>query len=348
MSYLIESSHTEEIEAARAHTGALVIGVRSDNGHACAVFAAVFGALGLTHICETLDDLKGIPFGADYAVVNLSGRNAAETAFNTWLARPHILISDDENGDALEGLHKGCVVLCRRDHAQFADISRMARESGCAGFFTVGAESHCSARIGAVLRAENGIKATYSILGKRAECVIGDAQADPAIGAMAVLAAAICGYDAQDAAALLHNMNGAAGNENVALMRSAGRGSESAFRVLALVDPGKGRRRVAFLSHMDKNGEGVEQYELPYATADIDLVYAGRTQIKDRQQDTGEKKKNIVGEIVPEVLSPGDFIKVKKLNENGRDARGKVGMMIETLRSLPAKLMEEQEPDYAV
>ncbi|MCB1556821.1 MAG: hypothetical protein KDJ15_05855 [Alphaproteobacteria bacterium] len=88
--------------------------------------------------------------------------------------------------------------------------------------------------------------------------------------------------------------------------------STKAFRVLAMVDPGRGAKRIAILSHLSHeaaNDWGGDWAALPGHTADVRLVYT-------RAPGTG---KNVIQtdmqQIVPDILAPGDVMMLSKTRD---------------------------------
>ncbi|MCB9988567.1 MAG: hypothetical protein H6868_04435 [Rhodospirillales bacterium] len=101
--------------------------------------------------------------------------------------------------------------------------------------------------------------------------------------------------------------------------------AHQAFKVLALVDPGRGRKRIAILSHLNHeaaNDRGSD-LPLPLQTGDVRLIYTKAPRGRSGHNHTG------LQEIVPDVLAPGDVLMLKGANETGK------GVVMEALRVPP-------------
>lgn len=107
------------------------------------------------------------------------------------------------------------------------------------------------------------------------------------------------------------------------------RSAPAAFRVLALVDPGRGGRRVAFLAAL--GGRDSAPLTLPPGAGSVDFVCTGfaRRRVRSRAERGGR----LPAEIVPEVLAPGDLVVVRPHGGNAEDAPS--GARVEALRLLP-------------
>lgn len=77
----------------------------------------------------------------------------------------------------------------------------------------------------------------------------------------------------------------------------------AAFRVLAIVDPGRGGRRRAFLAALGRRRDG--PLTLPAGAGSVDFVCTGPARAPGRRQ------RGLPAEIVPEVLAPGDLVVVR-------------------------------------
>jgi UDP-N-acetylmuramoyl-tripeptide--D-alanyl-D-alanine ligase len=128
-------------------------------------------------------------------------------------------------------------------------------------------------------------------------------------------------------------------NANPAAMRAA-------FKVLALVDPGRGGRRIAVLGDMLELGaDGARHHAelaLPLKAANVDLVYTCGKLMKNLHDvlpanQRGEHKDSSVelARIVPDVLVPGDVVMVKG------SLGSKMGTVVEALRALPEKVKKK-------
>ena len=116
----------------------------------------------------------------------------------------------------------------------------------------------------------------------------------------------------------------------------------AAFKVLALVDPGRGGRRIAVLCDLYELGKGSDKMHadlaLPLKAANIDLVYTCGKHMKNlhdqlpaNQRGAHKETSKELAEIVPDVLIPGDVVMVKG------SLGSKMGLVVEALRALPIK-----------
>ncbi len=344
------NQHNELIDYAieqRNETQALVIGVCSRKSRVRRMLREMFSSLGETYSAGgVVPTFAGAGYGADFIITDLRGKNAAETAFNAWIARPHILIIDEPETDALDGMEPGGVVICMADNDAFEEIEEMVRETNCSGLFTIGNDYGCAARVCESLEAGNGTRATFEILGEKVTLKIGAGGDDLTTILFGLLGAAICGYQGgHSSQALAHSLKEQPWRQqggNLALFE-AGRNKsqekqEAAFKVLAMVDPGRGRRRMAFLSHLDLDNKMDAQLALPMKTDNLDLVYMGN----NNQSSAANDARMELGEIVTDVLSPGDILKIRQAFGKG------MGTMIEALRTLPEQFMKGSDTGYAV
>ncbi len=95
--------------------------------------------------------------------------------------------------------------------------------------------------------------------------------------------------------------------------------ARKAFKVLALVDPGRGKRKLALLSHLNngaaqKGGEHDISLSLPLRSADVQFLYtrAPSNIAKERDKAHKEPQKFSLKKIVPDVLAPGDVLMFKE------------------------------------
>ena len=117
---------------------------------------------------------------------------------------------------------------------------------------------------------------------------------------------------------------------------------QAAFKVLAMIDPGRNGRRIAILGDMLELGSDGPRLHadlaLPLKAANIDLVYTCGNLMKNLSNALPNDNKKFHAEtsaelarIVPDVLVPGDVVMVKG------SLGSKMNVVVEALRSLPAK-----------
>lgn len=99
-------------------------------------------------------------------------------------------------------------------------------------------------------------------------------------------------------------------------------GAPAAFRVLALVDPGRGGRRMAFLAALGRPDR--RPLTLPSGAGSVDFVCTGPL----RRTEGVRPGRSLPAEIVTEVLAPGDLVVVRPRGQE-------CGARVEALRLLP-------------
>ncbi len=130
---------------------------------------------------------------------------------------------------------------------------------------------------------------------------------------------------------------------------------QAAFKVLALIDPGRGGRRIAVLGDMldikGGNAGAHADLALPIRAAGIDLVYTSGSLMKSLHDTLANdirgahtKTADEMAQIVPDALVPGDVVLVKGSPENN------MRFVVEALRAMPskAKASGKDTPHYAL
>jgi hypothetical protein len=333
----------------RRNTQAVVIAVSGRSPGMRRVLREVFGSLGYTHSAGgVIPSFSSADPGNDYIIVDVKGASPAETAFNTWLARPHILIINEAEASSVEGLENGGIVICSRNNEAYEEIEEAALEAKCYGLFTAGDGEESAARNCESLETANGTRAIVDILGEKIRLNLKPGKEDMNTVLIVLLTAGLCGHELRSPVSTLKNSltpkygrANPAETGNLALFENGiepdNRGKDASFRVMAMVDPGHGKRRMAFLSHMDMTDGCGGQLALPVKTANLDFVYTGNNSLGRNERGSG-----YLGEIVTDVLSPGDIVKVRGALDRS------MGTMIEALRSLPGHIMKGPDTEYAV
>ena len=128
---------------------------------------------------------------------------------------------------------------------------------------------------------------------------------------------------------------------------------KAAFKVLALIDPGRGGRRIAVLGDMLEMGKDSPakhaDLALPLRAANIDLVYTCGTLMKNLHKNLPNDNKGAhcdtseqLSEIVTDVLVPGDVVMVKG------SLGSKMNVVVEALRLLPKKKRKQKQKEKHV
>lgn len=314
--------------------------------------------------------LAGMHEGTDFGVFEMGMNHAGELAPLSKMVRPHIALVttvtpvhmehfaslDDvarAKAEIFEGVEPGGAAVLNRDNEYFAFLKEAAEKKGLR-VFGFGEHAEAQARLEDCLEASNGSRVRANVMGRDVSFTLPLPGRHIALNATAVLlAAALAGGDAGKAAKSLESMKPVRGRgtreyidigdpENpVTLIDESYNASpaamRAAFKVLALVDPGRGGRRIAVLGDMLELGRDGPRLHadlaLPLAAADVRLVYTCGPLMKNLydnlpQDRRGAHKKDSaeLSKIVPDVLTPGDVVMVKGSNGS------RMGVVVEALR----------------
>lgn len=315
--------------------------------------------------------------GSDFGIFEMGMNNPDEITPLTQAVRPNIAIittvapvhvgnfKDGIAGVAkakaeiFSGLEKGGVAILNRDNEHFAMLSQEAKNHGVEKILTFGEAEDADARLIDCLVASNGVRVQANILGEDITYVLKDAGWHIAVNSLSVLLAVkLSGQDITKAAKALEQIEPPAGrgkrelldigdaSNPVTLIDESYNASpvamQAAFKVLALIDPGRNGRRIAILGDMLELGaDGAKihaELALPLKAANIDLVYTCGALMKNLHNALPNDNRKFhaessleLGQIVPDVLVPGDVVMVKG------SLGSKMNVVVEALRALPAK-----------
>ncbi len=320
--------------------------------------------------------LSSMHAGSDYAIFEMGMNHANEITPLTRQVRPHIAIittiapvhvGNFENGmegiaaakaEILEGIEPGGTIILNRDDEWYDYLNRAAQRHGV-DVKTFGENEQSDAALETCIEASNGSRVTARIMGEKIDYTLQIAGRHIAMNSLAVLLAVkLAGGDIKKSARALSGQAPIIGrgkreflnigdetnpvtlidesyNANPAAMRAA-------FKVLALIDPGRGGRRIAILGDMLELGaDGARHHAdlaLPLKAANVDLVYTCGKLMKNLHDSIPANQRGLHAEtsselskIVPDVLVPGDVVMVKG------SLGSKMGSVVEALRGLPAK-----------
>lgn len=288
-----------------------------------------------------------------------------DIAIITTIAPVHIEAFDDgldgitkAKAEIFNGLEVGGYAVLNRDIDQFETLQSMAEEKG-AKVVTFGEHGQADAHLIDCLEAANGSRVKARILEEEVSFTLQIAGRHIAQNAMAVLLAVkLAGGDIQKAAKAIERQEPIMGRGKrekldigeptnpITLIDESYNASPAAmnasFKVLALVDPGRGGRRIAILGDMLELGKDADKLHadlaLPLKAANIDLVYTCGKHMKKlhetlpaNQRGAHKATSKELAEIVPDVLIPGDVVMVKG------SLGSKMGLVVEALRALPNK-----------
>ncbi len=319
--------------------------------------------------------------GSDYGIFEMGMNHANEILPLTQMVKPHIAIittiapvhtehfPDGLNGIArakaeiFAGMDSYGIAILNRDNPQFDLLASEAKRQGVVKIFSFGTHENADARLLDCLVASNGTRIHAVLLGEDVSFTMKDAGPHNATNALAVLLAVkLMGGNIETAIAALRDIEPPAGrgkreylnigdaNNPITLIDESYNASpvamQAAFKVMALIDPGRGGRRIAILGDMYELGENSAQMHrdlaLPLQAAGVDLVYTCGKLMKNLydavpEQNRGEHRDEApeMAQIVPDVLVPGDVVLVKGSRGGGEKPR--MQLVVEALRALPAK-----------
>lgn len=328
--------------------------------------------------------LSRMHVGCDFGIFEMGMNHEGEIEPLSKMVRPHVAIittiagvhagnfEDGLNGIArakaeiFAGMDEHGIAILNRDNSQFYMLKELAQKSGIKKIFSFGKSEESDAVLKDCLIASNGTRVTAIILGEEITFTMKDAGEHIALNALSVLLSAkLLGGDLETAAAALKGIEPYAGRgkreyidlgdpENpVTLIDESYNASpvamEAAFKVMALIDPGRGGRRIAILGDMYELGNNAAQMHrdlaLPLQAAGVDLVYTCGPLMKNLYDAIPEQNRGAhrdespeLAQIVPDVLTPGDVVLIKGSRGGGDIPRMQV--VVEALRELPKKMTD--------
>lgn len=320
--------------------------------------------------------------GCDAGIFEMGMNHAGEIEVLTQQVKPQIAIittvtevhmgffDDGLDGVArakseiFTGVEKGGSVILNKDNAYYDFLSKKAKEEGVAHIYGFGESSNADAYIVECIEAANGSRAKLKILDEDVTLSLQIAGRHFVHNALAtLLAVKVAGEDIQKAAKALERQEAVPGRgareyldigesaNPVTLIDESYNASpaamKAAFKVLALIDPGRGGRRIAVLGDMLELGDQSPKLHadlaFPLQAADVNLVYTCGPLMKNLHDSLPEGKKGThkensrsLAQIVPDVLVPGDVVMVKG------SLGSKMGTVVEALRALPDKLKKKK------
>lgn len=342
--------------AGRSRVAAKFIGIstQENNSHLKTMLSVALSEQGQVHSNSSIEnvtsDLMSMHAGTDYALFNM---NMGAEAFK--LVQPDVVIMNDSDV-SFDDIKSSSIVILNRDAANFDALKNKAQEKSIR-VISFGEHTSADARITECLEAANGVRIRANILHETIECFIPISGSHVAGDTIATLTAvrllgadietAIQALSKQECIEMLKNrefLSYGQPHNPVTLIDESRNASpdtmRAAFKVLALVDPGRGGRRIAVLGGMlGCSNQNHADLALPLKAANIDLVYTCGQKMKNlydnlpaNQQGSHEETSEDLAQIVPEVLVPGDVLMVKGSRESEMDA------VVEALRSLPEKM----------
>ena len=321
--------------------------------------------------------LSNMHSGTDFGIFEMGMNHANEIAPLSKMVKPHIAIittiaevhiENFENGlegiinakaEIFDGVAENGQVVLNRDNDVF-ELLKQKAEAKNLTVHSFGEHKESDAVLKECLIAANGSRITADIAGEDVKFTLPIAGKHIACNALAVLLAVkLAGGNVQEAAQNLAHQEPIAGrgkrefinmgeaDNPVTLIDESYNASpvamNAAFKVLALIDPGRGGRRIAVLGDMLELGKNAPQMHkdlaLPLKAANVDLVYTCGKHMKKlyeelpaNQRGAHKETSHELAEIVPDVLAPGDVVMVKG------SLGSRMGLVVEALRELPKKM----------
>ncbi len=319
--------------------------------------------------------LSAMHAGTDYGVFEIGMNHPGEITPLTKMVSPDVAIITTvapvhvehfENGlegiaeakaEIFAGLKDGGIAVINRDMDMFEKVNRIAASYNI-DVVTFGEHENADVCMKDCLVAANGTRVQASLFGEDVTYTLNWSGRHVAENSLAVLAAVkSIGGDVDRAAKALQSLNAPIGRGSkeeldfgdkdnpITLIDETYNASptsmRAAFKVLALIDPGRGGRRIAILGDMLELGEESPRHHaelaLPLKDANVNLVYTCGPLMKnlhnalpENQRGDHVKDSRELAQIVPDVLTPGDVVMVKGSNGS------KMNVVIEALRAVPS------------
>jgi UDP-N-acetylmuramoyl-tripeptide--D-alanyl-D-alanine ligase len=319
--------------------------------------------------------------GSDYAIFEMGMNHTGEISPLSQFVRPDISIittvqpvhvGNFENGiegiasakaEIFDGMKEGSHAILNADNEWFDYLASFAKSKGIHvhGF---GEGDNADAKLIECIEASNGSRVTANILGEEISYNLQIIGMHHVMNSLAVLAAVkLADGDVQKAAKALGKLEALAGrgkqekinigdpNNPVTLIDESYNASpasmRAAFKVLALIDPGRGGRRIAVLGDMYELGQDSaklhKELALPLEAAGVQLVYTSGSLMKNLYDNIPQDKRGAhaddtreLAQIVPEVLVPGDVVMVK--GSRGGGDKPRMQLVVEALRAMPERM----------
>ena len=324
--------------------------------------------------------LSSMHAGTDYGVFEMGMNHPNEITPLTKMVKPDIAIITtiapvhiehfeeglegiiNAKAEIFDGVVDGGSVVLNHEHESFETLKEKAEDRELK-VYSFGEHEAASAKITNCLEAANGSRVSADILGEEVQFSLQIAGRHIVCNALAVLLAVkLAGADVQKAAQALAKQEPIIGRGKRELIESGDKANpitlidesynasplamNAAFKVLALVDPGRGGRRIAVLGDMlelgKDSGKMHAELALPLKAANVDLVYTCGKHMKKlyenlpaNQRGEHQDTSKDLAQIVPDVLIPGDVVMVKG------SLGSKMGLVVEALRALPEKLKKK-------
>ncbi len=320
--------------------------------------------------------------GTDYGIFEIGMNHSGEItplskmvkpdiSIITTIAPVHIENFDDgikgiahAKSEIFGGMENGSIAILNNDHDYFDILKTNANKRGLK-ICSYGDNKDADTQLVKIIEAANGSRVEANIIGEHIKYSLQIAGRHIAINCLSILSAIkISGLDLDKAVNVLSRQEPVSGRGKrefldigqaanpVTLIDESYNASptamQAAFKVLALIDPGRGGRRIAVLGDMLELGKDSDNMHsdlaLPLKAANVDLVYTCGKKMRKlydnlpaNQRGAHKDSSRELAQIVPDVLIPGDVVMVKG------SLGSKMSLVVEALRALPLKFKQATE-----
>ncbi|PCI01228.1 MAG: UDP-N-acetylmuramoylalanyl-D-glutamyl-2, 6-diaminopimelate--D-alanyl-D-alanine ligase [Alphaproteobacteria bacterium] len=316
-------------------------------------------------------DIGVFEVGMNHAdeITPLSRQIAPDIAIVTWVAGVHIENFDNgmdgivaAKSEIFEGMNAQGVAILPRDNDHYAPMIAHAKTAGVSRVYSFGETDGADAKLMECLLAANGTRVKANIMGEDISYTLQIAGKHIAINSLStLLAVKLSKGNIQKAAKALEKIEPIEGrgrrelidsgeaNNPITLIDESYNASpvamNASFKVMAMVDPGRGGRRIAVLGDMLELGARAknehENLAMPLQAAGVDLLYCSGQNMKalydkmsPANQGAHRDTSAELAEIVPDALVPGDVVLVKG------SFGSKMKTIVEAMRALPQRKNE--------
>ena len=292
--------------------------------------------------------LASMPEMADFAVFGCAPH-----------IRPDFVVITDchhVDGSVFDDTQPSGRVLITSDQGDINHVIAKARAAGIRNIFTFGHGLDTDAHIIDVVQAMNGVRVQMKILDDVMDFVF---PAGAVVTSAMLATALILKLSEQEARSIVSCLAGdvagfsssvSAAQNNVTLMRQdVITPSQAAFRVVNMIDTGMGRRTAVLDNVSAHYGEGIsladKNIKIPNRLDGLNLMFACKHVPLLRNAENTIRENHAsrhLGEIVTDVLRPGDFVTFKGLMNSS------CSMIASALRNVNPSMKKMIKADHAV
>ncbi len=325
--------------------------------------------------------LSSMHAGSDFGIFEVGMNHANEITPLSKMIRPDIAIITtveavhagnfangeegiaDAKAEIFDGMDSGATVILNADNKWFDRLSAKAKTKNLR-IVSFGEAKNADVKLTGFLVAANGSRVEADVLGEKISFTMQSTGKHLALNALSALAAVkLSGGDLTKAAKAIGKIEPLPGRGRRELLDLGDKDNpvilidesynaspvamKAAFKVLAMVDPGRGGRRIAVLGDMYELGaDGARLHKelaMPLEAAGVQLVYTSGPLMKNLYDALPQDKRGAhiddtkeLAKIVPDVLVPGDVVMVK--GSRGPGEKPRMQLVVEALRALPEKI----------